>query len=105
MGLERYNFLIRRQKNPKKSGTKDAKKAVAPKLSTSKRSTRSGLGPLLTNEMSDKPLYERLGGYDAIRAVVNELLPRLQADPFLGRYWHHGRADGIAREQQVLPDF
>ena len=47
--------------------------------------------------MSDKPLYERLGGYDAIRAVVNELLPRLQADPVLGRYWQHRSADGIAR--------
>ncbi len=30
--------------------------------------------------MSKTTLYERLGGYDAITAVVNDLLPRLQAD-------------------------
>lgn len=55
--------------------------------------------------MSDKSLYDRLGGYDAIRAVVNNLLPRLQADPVLGRYWQHRSADGIAREKQLLVDF
>ena len=31
-----------------------------------------------------KTLYERLGGYDAITAVANDLLPRLNADPQLG---------------------
>ena len=30
-----------------------------------------------------KTLYERLGGYDAIAAVANDLLPRLRADPQL----------------------
>lgn len=35
--------------------------------------------------MSTKPLYERLGGYDAIAAVADNLLPRLQADPQLAR--------------------
>ena len=41
--------------------------------------------------MSDgkKTLYQRLGGYDAITAVANDLLPRLQADPQLGRFWAH----------------
>ncbi len=52
-----------------------------------------------------KPLYERLGGHDAIVAVANDLLPRLQADPQLGRFWAHRGADGIAREKQLLIDF
>jgi hemoglobin len=52
-----------------------------------------------------KTLYERLGGYDAIAAVANDLLPRLQADPQLGRFWAHRGADGIAREKQLLIDF
>ena len=39
--------------------------------------------------MSQKTLYERLGGYDAITAVVNDLLPRLQGDAQLGRFWQH----------------
>ena len=55
--------------------------------------------------MSDKTLYERLGGYDAIRAVVNDLLPRLQADALLGRFWQNRGADGIEREKQLLVDF
>ena len=52
-----------------------------------------------------KTLYERLGGYDAIAAVANDLLPRLQADPQLGRFWAHRGADGIHREKQLLIDF
>jgi hemoglobin len=55
--------------------------------------------------MSEKTLHERLGGYDAISAVANDLLPRLQADPQLGRFWEHRGADGIAREKQLLIDF
>src|SRR5438445_11969160 len=57
--------------------------------------------------MSDKTktLYERLGGYDAIAAVANDLLPRLRADPQLGRFWAHRGEDGITREKQLLIDF
>lgn len=57
--------------------------------------------------MSDekKTLYERLGGYDAITAVANDLLPRLQADPQLGRFWAHRGEDGVKREKQLLIDF
>jgi hemoglobin len=55
--------------------------------------------------MSQKTLYERLGGYDAICAVANDLLPRLQADPRLGRYWQHRGEDGVKREKQLLIDF
>ncbi len=52
-----------------------------------------------------KSLYERLGGYDAITAVANNLLPRLQADARLGRFWQNRGDDGIAREKQLLIDF
>jgi hemoglobin len=55
--------------------------------------------------MSDKSLYERLGGYDAIAAVCSDLLPRLQGDERLGRFWAHRGHDGIAREKQLLIDF
>ena len=55
--------------------------------------------------MSEKTLYERLGGYDAIAAVANDLLPRLQSDLRLARFWNHRGADGIAREKQLLIDF
>jgi hemoglobin len=50
-------------------------------------------------------LYARLGGYDAIVAVVNDLLPRLTSDAVLGRFWKHRGTDGVEREKQLLIDF
>ena len=50
-------------------------------------------------------LYERLGGYDAIAAVVNDLIPRLMSDDQLGRFWAHRGDDGLQREKQLLIDF
>jgi len=50
-------------------------------------------------------LYKRLGGYDAIAAVADNLLPRLTADPQLGRFWQHRGEDGVRREKQLLIDF
>jgi hemoglobin len=55
--------------------------------------------------MNEKTLYERLGGYDAICAVANDLLPRLQGDARLARYWQHRGEDGVQREKQLLIDF
>lgn len=55
--------------------------------------------------MSDATLYSRLGGYDAIAAVCDTLLQRLQADALLGRFWQNRGTDGIAREKQLLIDF
>lgn len=53
----------------------------------------------------EKSLYARLGGYDAIAAVADDLLPRLMSDPQLGRFWRHRGADGVRREKQLLIDF
>ena len=50
-------------------------------------------------------LYQRLGGYDAIAAVADDLLSRLRADPQLGRFWAHRGEDGVNREKQLLIDF
>ncbi len=55
--------------------------------------------------MDKKSLYERLGGYDAIAAVSNNLVDRLQQDPQLGRFWQHRGEDGMKRERQLLVDF
>jgi len=55
--------------------------------------------------MNPVPLYERIGGYDGITAFTNDLLPRLQADSQLGRFWQNRGADGIAREHQLLIDY
>jgi hemoglobin len=55
--------------------------------------------------MSEKSLYERLGGYDSLVAFANDLLSRLRGDSQLGRFWEHRGDDGIAREKQLLIDF
>jgi truncated hemoglobin YjbI len=55
--------------------------------------------------MATTTLYERLGGYDAIAAVVDDLLPRLVSDPQLGRFWKHRGEDSMRREKQLLIDF
>ena len=55
--------------------------------------------------MSEKTLYERLGGYDGITAFANDLLPRLQSDAQLGRFWENRGDDGVAREKQLLVDY
>lgn len=55
--------------------------------------------------MNEKSLYERLGGYEGITAIVNEFMPRLKADPQLGRFWQNRGDNGIAREEQLLIDF
>ena len=52
-----------------------------------------------------RTLYARLGGYDAIAAVVADLLTRLKTDRQLGRFWAHRGEDGVRREQQLLIDF
>jgi hemoglobin len=54
---------------------------------------------------AQKTLYERLGGYDAIAAVANDVMPRLRNDPQLGRFWKNRAEDSIMREKQLLIDF
>ncbi len=55
--------------------------------------------------MTETTLYTRLGGYDAIAAVADNLLARLTSDSKLGRFWAHRGEDGVRREKQLLIDF
>jgi hemoglobin len=55
--------------------------------------------------MDQKSLYERLGGYDGITAFAEDVLPRLQGDSQLGRFWQSRGEDGVAREKQLLIDY
>jgi hemoglobin len=51
-------------------------------------------------------LYSRLGGYDAIAAVIDDLLPRLHDDGLLRRFWMSPRSnDSNNRERQLAVDF
>ena len=55
--------------------------------------------------MAQKSLYARLGGYDAIAAVVDDLLQRLLCDPQVGVYWKGHNNDSKKRDRQVLVDY
>ena len=55
--------------------------------------------------MSEKSLYERLGGYDAITAVTNAVYLHLKSDDKLRRFYDHRGDDGVEREKQLLIDF
>ena len=59
----------------------------------------------MSEQTKEATLYTRLGGYDAIAAVTDDLLPRLKSDAQLGRFWLHRGEDGMLREKQLLIDF
>lgn len=54
----------------------------------------------------DKPsLYQRIGGYDAIAALVEDLLPRLTGDPTIGVYWKGKSRDSMRKDKQLVIEF
>ena len=53
----------------------------------------------------EKSLYERLGGYDAVAAAIDELIPRLRTDPQIGVYWKGKSNDSMKKDRQLLVDF
>jgi hemoglobin len=56
------------------------------------------------NPTAGDPLYKRLGGYDAIAAVVDDFVPRLVSDATLKRFFGGLSADSGARVRQHLVD-
>ncbi len=55
-----------------------------------------------TPQVSGKTLYERLGGYDAIAAIVDEFLRRLRADPMFARFGGGRSHDSTRRGRELL---
>ena len=49
-------------------------------------------------------LYARLGGYDAIAAVVDDFITRLAGDPQLGRFFVGHSQDSLHRIRQLVVD-
>jgi hemoglobin len=50
-------------------------------------------------------LYKRLGGYDAIAAVVDDFVPRVATDPQLGKFFAGAGKDTQAHIRQLAVDF
>jgi hemoglobin len=51
---------------------------------------------------SGETLYQRLGGYDAIAAIVDEFLRRLRADPMFARFGGGRSLDSTQRGREFL---
>ncbi len=54
--------------------------------------------------MANTSLYERLGGYNAIAAVIDSLMIRLTADPQLAKYFAGHGEDSRKRLRQLQLD-
>jgi hemoglobin len=52
----------------------------------------------------EKTLYERLGGYDAISAVVDDFIGRLGKDPMFERFGQGRGMDSKQRTKQLIKD-
>jgi len=53
----------------------------------------------------EKSLYERLGGYDAVAALVDDLLERLFADKKVNGFWRGHSEDSRRKERQLIVEF
>ena len=60
--------------------------------------------PGAAQQKTEKTLYQRLGGYDAIAAVVDDLLPRAVGDPQLGPFFKGHSNDSNMRTRQLIVD-
>lgn len=53
---------------------------------------------------SQQSLYKRLGGYDAIAAVVDDFVQRLATDPQLGRFFQGHSVSSVKKIRQLVVD-
>lgn len=56
------------------------------------------------DQPKEKTLYERLGGYDGISAVVDDFLGRLGKDPMFDRFGQGRGMDSKHRAKQLIKD-
>jgi hemoglobin len=52
----------------------------------------------------EQTLYQRLGGYDAIAGIIDELFGRLRGDPLFSRFGLGRSIDSHNRSRQLLVD-
>ena len=66
--------------------------------------TTVGSGNVSAQEESEKTLYERLGGYNAIAAVVDDFIGRLVSDSQLSRFFVGHSNDSKQGMRQLIVD-
>jgi hemoglobin len=63
----------------------------------SQASTRASMSPSMANSQEKKSLYTRLGGYDAIAAVVDDFIGRLVADKRFNKFFVGHSEDSLKK--------
>ena len=58
--------------------------------------------PLAKAQEKSAALYQRLGGYDVIAALVDDFVGRLASDPQFARFFQGSSADSRKRRRQLL---
>ncbi|MCW2651621.1 MAG: globin [Mycobacterium sp.] len=70
-------------------------------LGAPRRGERASLNAFMTEQTS---LYQRLGGYDVIAAVIDDLFAALRSDPAFARFASGRSIDSHNRARQLLVD-
>ena len=79
-------------------------KTAASVLALSLFLTLSASAPAMAQPQKEKSLYHRLGGYDAIAAVVDDFIGRLVADKRFEKFFSGFSVDSKKRIRQHLLD-
>ncbi|MEO8433846.1 MAG: group 1 truncated hemoglobin [Pyrinomonadaceae bacterium] len=68
--------------------------------------TAAAQTPMMNSRQAaqEKSLYQRVGGYDAIAAVVDDFVGRLVADKQLARFFEGHSTDSLKRIRQHIVD-
>src|SRR5262245_54508905 len=64
-----------------------------------------GANVALAQAPSSTTLYKRVGGYDAIAAVIDDFVPRLATDPQLAKYFAGAGRDTQMHIRQLAVDY
>jgi hemoglobin len=56
----------------------------------------------IESSAKELPLYKRLGGYDGIVAIIQEMFTLLRADPRFSRFGQGRSIDSMMRAQQLI---
>ena len=67
-------------------------------------STRASMSGSMTNSQEKKSLYTRLGGYDAIAAVVDDFIGRLVADKRFSKFFVGHSEDSLRKIRMHVID-
>jgi hemoglobin len=58
----------------------------------------------MTTDGTGQTLYERLGGYDVVASIIDDLLTRMRNDPKMQRFGAGRSTDSLGRARQLLVD-